>query len=199
MVAIKTTLCRSEGTAASQRSLHNAPIFRLLLKVAVKGTHQCDLHYFCGNVKFPNNEHGCFKGGTSSWRGKGSAEFVIGRGKAIQNTFRHHSCRKKIQHTVAYLLGLLAMIKCSICSYQCDNWYISNWRFACHIYFSLGRSPHELAQGSSRVALTSHIVSCSSPFWVIMFRLWCDWFQFQMNVCMLLRLIVHMETNQWIQ
>ena len=27
---------------ASQRSLHNAPIFRLLLKVAVKGTHQCD-------------------------------------------------------------------------------------------------------------------------------------------------------------
>ena len=24
-------------------------------------------------------------------------------------------------HTGAYLLGLLAMIKCSICSYQCDN------------------------------------------------------------------------------
>ena len=39
---------------ASQRSLHNAPIFRLLLKVAVKGTHQCDLQYFCGNVMFPN-------------------------------------------------------------------------------------------------------------------------------------------------
>jgi len=32
-------------------------------------------------------------------------------------------------HRYAYLLGLLAMIKCSICSYQCDNWYISNWRF----------------------------------------------------------------------
>ena len=32
----------------SQRSLHNAPIFRLLLKVAVKGTHQCDLSNFCG-------------------------------------------------------------------------------------------------------------------------------------------------------
>ena len=30
------------------------------------------------------------------------------------------------------------MIKCSICSYQCDNWYTSNWRFACHINFSLG-------------------------------------------------------------
>ena len=25
----------------------------------------------------------------------------------------------------SYLLGLLAMIKCSICSYQCDNWYTS--------------------------------------------------------------------------
>ena len=25
------------------------------------------------------------------------------------------------QHLHAYLLGLLAMIKCSICSYQCDN------------------------------------------------------------------------------
>ena len=23
----------------------------------------------------------------------------------------------------AYLLGLLAKIKCSICSYQCENWY----------------------------------------------------------------------------
>ena len=33
---------------SSQRSLHNAPIFRLLLKVAVKGTHQCDLLNFCG-------------------------------------------------------------------------------------------------------------------------------------------------------
>ena len=33
---------------ASQRSLHNAPIFRLLLKVAVKGTHQCDFFNFCG-------------------------------------------------------------------------------------------------------------------------------------------------------
>ena len=30
----------------SQRSLHNAPIFRLLLKVAVNGTHQCDFLNF---------------------------------------------------------------------------------------------------------------------------------------------------------
>ena len=32
----------------AQRSLHNAPIFRLLLKVAVNGTHQCDSSNFCG-------------------------------------------------------------------------------------------------------------------------------------------------------
>ena len=35
---------------SSQRSLHNAPIFRLLLKVAVNGTHQCDYSNFCGNL-----------------------------------------------------------------------------------------------------------------------------------------------------
>ena len=33
---------------SSQRSLHSAPIFRLLLKVAVNGTHQCDSHNFWG-------------------------------------------------------------------------------------------------------------------------------------------------------
>ena len=33
-------------SATSQRSLHNAPIFRLLLKVAVNGTHQCDFLNF---------------------------------------------------------------------------------------------------------------------------------------------------------
>ena len=33
---------------SSQRLLHSAPIFRLLLKVAVTGTHQCDFHNFCG-------------------------------------------------------------------------------------------------------------------------------------------------------
>ena len=39
---------RSRARAISQRSLHNAPIFRLLLKVAVNGTHQCDFPNFCG-------------------------------------------------------------------------------------------------------------------------------------------------------
>ena len=37
-----------EHRPLSQRSLHNAPIFRLLLKVAVNGTHQCDFLNFCG-------------------------------------------------------------------------------------------------------------------------------------------------------
>ena len=40
---------RPDLVMASQRSLHNAPIFRLLLKVAVNGTHQCDYSNFCGN------------------------------------------------------------------------------------------------------------------------------------------------------
>jgi hypothetical protein len=43
-------LCLECSTArfapASQRSLQDAPIFRLLLKVAVKGTHQCDFLNF---------------------------------------------------------------------------------------------------------------------------------------------------------
>ena len=39
-------MCDSE---ASQRSLHIAPIFRLLLKVAVNGTQQCDFLNFCGS------------------------------------------------------------------------------------------------------------------------------------------------------
>ena len=39
---------------ASQRSLHNAPIFRLLLKVAVNGTHQCESLNFCGALR-PNS------------------------------------------------------------------------------------------------------------------------------------------------
>ena len=37
----------------SQRSLHNAPIFRLLLKVAVNGTHQCGFINFCGALWAP--------------------------------------------------------------------------------------------------------------------------------------------------
>ena len=38
----------SWASISSQRSLHSAPIFRLSLKVAVNGTHQCDFHNFWG-------------------------------------------------------------------------------------------------------------------------------------------------------
>ena len=42
----------------SQRSLHYAPIFRLLLKVAVNGTHQCDFLNFCEPLRL----NCCFDG-----------------------------------------------------------------------------------------------------------------------------------------
>ena len=41
--------------AVSQRSLQDAPIFRLLLKVAVKGTHQCDYSNFWGSSRLPTS------------------------------------------------------------------------------------------------------------------------------------------------
>ena len=55
------------------------------------------------------------------------------------------------------------MIKCSICSYQCDNWYVSNWRLACHNYVCLGRMYAGLAHDSSRVALAWHKARSSTP------------------------------------
>ena len=44
---------------ASQRPLHNAPIFRLLLKVAVKGTHQCDFLICLRGRLVPNHPLAC--------------------------------------------------------------------------------------------------------------------------------------------
>ena len=40
--------CMHPSNCSKQRSLHTEPIFRLLLKVAVKGTHQCGLLNFGG-------------------------------------------------------------------------------------------------------------------------------------------------------
>ena len=53
---------------------------------------------------------------------------------------------------ISYLLGLLAMIKCSICSYQSNNWYASNWRLACHTNWgpsrvASGSTPYRVAAG----------------------------------------------------
>ena len=47
--AINTWVHTAKSIWSSQRSLHNTPIFRLLLKVAVNGTHQCDSFNFCGS------------------------------------------------------------------------------------------------------------------------------------------------------
>jgi len=62
-----------------------------------------------------------------------------------------------------YLLGLLAMIKCSICSYQCDNWYVSNRKLACHINFSWGCWFVSLLASTSRVALAWHFAKRGAP------------------------------------
>ena len=47
---LNTQCCRLQGCELSQCSLHNAPIFRLLLKVAVNGTHQCESQNLCGDL-----------------------------------------------------------------------------------------------------------------------------------------------------
>jgi hypothetical protein len=66
----------------------------------------------------------------------------------------------------SYLLGLLAMIKCSICSYQCDNWYTSDWRFHCHNNFSRGGLLSQLAGRTSPVAQASHFCLAWQTHWV---------------------------------
>ena len=53
---------KSQPWLVSQRSLHNAPIFRLLLKVAVNGTHQCDFINF-GGQQCPT--YSCWQGNCS--------------------------------------------------------------------------------------------------------------------------------------
>ena len=44
--SVESFATRGQRHKVSQRSLQSAPIFRLLLKVAVKGTHQCDFTNF---------------------------------------------------------------------------------------------------------------------------------------------------------
>ena len=58
------------------------------------------------------------------------------------------------------------MIKCSICSYQCDNWYVFNRRLACHINFFRGAWFNSLLLASSRVTLAWHKAKRGTPFGV---------------------------------
>ena len=55
VLVIDCARCVVSDQSASQRSLHNAPIFRLLLKVAVNGAHQCDFLIFAGRK--PKRQH----------------------------------------------------------------------------------------------------------------------------------------------
>jgi hypothetical protein len=48
VVWLSLWFCWNPEGCTSQCSLHSAPIFRLLLKVAVNGTHQCESLNFCG-------------------------------------------------------------------------------------------------------------------------------------------------------
>ena len=40
---------------------------------------------------------------------------------------------------ISYLLSRLAKIKCSICSFQCENWKCTHWVHLFHLYFWVGR------------------------------------------------------------
>ena len=66
----------------------------------------------------------------------------------------------------AYLLGLLAMIKCSICSYQCDNWYGSNMSLCLSHYFSRGRVTPSLLGHLQVLPCALHKAGSSPPFGV---------------------------------
>ena len=154
----------------------------------MKGTHQCDLLYFCG----------CFGSQIKTWSNWGlkgfnhelvllnvqpelslpvflacspKAKLKIDRRVDIKQPCNiARNCHIVFHPISTYLLGLLAMIKCSICSYQCDNWYVSNWRLACHINFWLGERSLELAQGPQRVALAWHFARSSTPSGVTIYK-----------------------------
>ena len=60
----------------------------------------------------------CYERGVG-WGG----DWGLGQGGGQSQQVLRHMCEivSLWALAVAYLLGLLAMIKCSICSYQCDN------------------------------------------------------------------------------
>ena len=70
-----------------------------------------------GNV----NEQYCIEAKAQRARHISSADCVTrGALATMAATFSTHGQPAPAQ-SYSYLLGLLAMIKCSICSYQCDN------------------------------------------------------------------------------
>ena len=114
----------------------------------------------CGHLRLGVWRNERMHAATTEWM------YLAYRATHVKNVRRWRSVSCGTQEGMPYLLGLLAMIKCSICSYQCDNWYVSNWRLACHIYFCLGKRALELARRPSRVALAWHTAGSSIPFGV---------------------------------
>ena len=76
-----------------------------------------------------------------------------------------------VLHLTVYLFGLVIMITCSICSCQCDNRYVSNWRPVCRILSFSG-------EGSS-----SCVIVCMHPLYAhdsaapaqVEFTYWTNW------------------------
>jgi hypothetical protein len=85
----------------------------------------------------------------------------------MQHICMHEMSRNYLRRGCAYLLGLLAMIKCSICSYQCDNWYDSNMSLWLSHYFSWGSAFLSLLRGLQMLPCALHKARSSSPFGVI--------------------------------
>ena len=117
--------CERGGLGSLQFCAQYASIFRLLLKVAVSVTHQCALSNFCkASCLYFFATPPC---GRRPWPAPGrkkvlSAAHVGSRPPMRANIWtRENRWFPDSAHRSAYLLSLLAMIKCSICSYQCDN------------------------------------------------------------------------------
>ena len=94
----------SRHEVSSQRSLHNAPIFRLLLKVAVNGTHQCDYSNFCGSLG-SQRLGATLRRSDFSWRA--TSDVQLERGPVTTARHNRQGCARKLRR-VARLFTLLA-------------------------------------------------------------------------------------------
>ena len=97
----------ADATTASQRSLHNAPIFRLLLKVAVNGTHQCDFLNFCGGFGsqlfmythgaiVPDDMNAAMGWVMEAFSKMSPMSFIGGAGRSMQAMASANACWKKL-------------------------------------------------------------------------------------------------------
>ena len=128
---------------ASQRSLHNAPIFRLLLKVAVNGTHQCDFLNFCGPLAATSRE--ALKQTWTAGRrcfacfAKLLAHFSLCR---VAQLGEHHTEDLKVPDSIP---GLSIISDVTGCRSDRQNWMttrkLGKFGFLSAISFCLGQTP----------------------------------------------------------